>query len=83
MSLAPLTSNLGVSRAKHLLRRAFFHYNKDLLYTISSLNVDEAINYLDGEINKYLNLSSESDLEKINTKRGEMRDLKMVLTHSS
>ena len=46
MSLAPLSSNLGVSRAKHLLRRACFHYNKDLLYTISGLNVDQAINYL-------------------------------------
>ena len=37
MSLTPLTSNLGVSRAKHLLRRACFHYNKNLLYTISEL----------------------------------------------
>jgi len=46
MSLAPLSSNLGVSRAKHLLRRACFHYNKDLLYTISGLNVDQAIDYL-------------------------------------
>ena len=27
-------------------------------------DIDEAINYLDGEINKSLNLSSESDLEK-------------------
>ena len=35
---------------------------------------------MDGEINKSLNLSSESDLEKINIKRGEMMDLKMVLT---
>ena len=43
-------------------------------------DIDEAINYLDGEINKSLNLSSESDLEKINTKRGEMMDLTMVLT---
>jgi len=43
-------------------------------------DIDEAINHLDGEINKSLNLSSESDLEKINTKRGEMMDLKMVLT---
>ena len=46
MSLAPLSSNLGVSRAKHLFRRACFHYNKDLLYTISELNVDQAINHL-------------------------------------
>ena len=46
MSLAPLSSNLGVSRAKHLLRRACFHYNKDLLYTISELNVNQAIDYL-------------------------------------
>ena len=46
MSLAPLSSNLGVSRAKHLLRRACFHYNKDLLYTISELNVDQAIDHL-------------------------------------
>ncbi|GIR73005.1 MAG: hypothetical protein CM15mP75_5170 [Flammeovirgaceae bacterium] len=43
-------------------------------------DIDEAINYFDGEINKSLNLSSESDLEKINIKRGEMMDLKMVLT---
>ena len=40
MSLSPYTSELGVSRAKHLLRRACFHYNKTLLYQISSLNVD-------------------------------------------
>ena len=46
MSLAPITSNLGVSRAKHLLRRACFHYNKNLLYTISNLNVDEAFEVL-------------------------------------
>ncbi len=46
MSLAPLSSNLGVSRAKHLLRRACFHYNKDILYTISGFNVDQAIGYL-------------------------------------
>ena len=46
MSLAPLSSNLGVSRAKHLLRRACFHYNKDLLYTISGLNAEQAIDYL-------------------------------------
>ena len=46
MSLTPLTSNLGVSRAKHLLRRACFHYNKNLLYTISELNAEQAIDYL-------------------------------------
>ncbi len=46
MSLIPLTSNLGVSRAKHLLRRACFHYNKNLLYTISELNPEQAIDYL-------------------------------------
>ena len=46
MSLTPLTSNLGVSRAKHLLRRACFHYNKNLLYTISELNAEQAIEYL-------------------------------------
>ena len=46
MSLTPLTSNLGVSRAKHLLRRACFHYNKEILYTVSALNVEQAIDYL-------------------------------------
>ena len=46
MSLSPITSNLGVSRAKHLLRRACFHYNKNLLYTISNLNIDEAFDLL-------------------------------------
>ncbi len=46
MSLAPITSNLGVSRAKHLLRRACFHYNKNLLYTISNLNIEDAFNLL-------------------------------------
>ena len=46
MSLTPLTSNLGVSRAKHLLRRACFHYNKEILYTVSSLNAEQAIDYL-------------------------------------
>ena len=37
MSLTPFTSNLGVSRAKYLLRRACFHYNKNLLYTILTI----------------------------------------------
>ena len=46
MSLSPYTSELGVSRAKHLLRRACFHYNKTLLYQISSLNVDQALDLL-------------------------------------
>ena len=46
MSLSPYTSELGVSRAKHLLRRACFHYNKTLLYQISSLNVNEALDLL-------------------------------------
>ena len=46
MSLTPLTSNLGVSRAKHLLRRACFHYNKEILYTVSALNAEQAIDYL-------------------------------------
>ena len=60
-----------------------FQINFDKL--ISNVNnlvddIDEMINQLDGEINKSLNLSSESDLEKINIKRGEMMDLKMVLT---
>ena len=41
-----LHSELGVSRAKHLLRRACFHYNKTLLYQISSLNVDQALDLL-------------------------------------
>ena len=45
MSLTPLTSNLGISRAKHLLRRACFHYNKNLLYTISELNSEQAVGY--------------------------------------
>ena len=60
-----------------------FQINFDKL--ISNVNnlvddIDEMINQLDGEINRSLNLSSESDLEKINIKRGEMMDLKMVLT---
>lgn len=46
MSLSPLTSNLGVTRAKHLLKRACFHYNKDLLYTVSNMTTSEAINLL-------------------------------------
>ena len=46
MSLAPLNSNLGVSRAKHLLNRACFHYNKNLIYTISNLTVDQALDIL-------------------------------------
>lgn len=46
MSLSPYTSELGVSKAKHLLRRSCFHYNKTLLYQISSLNVDQALDLL-------------------------------------
>ena len=46
MSLSPLTSNLGVTRAKHLLKRACFHYNKDLLYTVSNMTANEAIDLL-------------------------------------
>ena len=46
MSLSPLTSNLGVTRAKHLLKRACFHYNKDLLYTLSNMTTNEAIDLL-------------------------------------
>ena len=46
MSLSPLTSNLGQHRAKHLLRRACFHYNKSLLDVISDMNVEQALDYL-------------------------------------
>ena len=42
--------------------------------------IDEAIEEIDGKINKSLNSSSESYLESLNSKKGEVMDLKMILT---
>ena len=42
--------------------------------------IDDAIIELDGKINSSLNSMSKTNLEEINRKRGDMMDLKMILT---
>ena len=42
--------------------------------------IDQAIEDIDGEINKSLNSSSNSNLESLNKKKGDIMDLKMILT---
>ena len=42
--------------------------------------IDQAIEKIDGEINKSLNSSSNSNLESLNKKKGDIMDLKMILT---
>ena len=53
-----------------------------LLSDVNNLinDINNEIERIDGEINKSLNLSSETDLEIINKKKGEIMDLKMILT---
>ena len=60
-----------------------FQLNFDKLITgVNKLvdQIDEAIEEIDGKINKSLNSSSESYLESLNIKKGEIMDLKMILT---
>ena len=45
--------------------------------------IDQAIEEIDGEINKSLNSSSNSNLESLNKKKGDIMDLKMILTGTS
>ena len=78
-----ILSRLEVNQLKR--REILYEFQIKFDKLISNVNnliddIDEAIKHFDGEINKSLNISSESDLEKINIKRGEMMDLKMVLT---
>ena len=42
-SLNPSTSVLGVRKAKHLLRRACFHYNKETLNHFATLTPEQAV----------------------------------------
>ncbi len=42
--------------------------------------IDQAIEEIDGKINKSLNSSSDSNLESLNKKKGDIMDLKMILT---
>ena len=60
-----------------------FQLNFDELVTLVNELVDEiddAIEEVDGEINKSINTSPESNLESLNKKRGDIMDLKMILT---
>ena len=60
-----------------------FQLNFDELVTLVNELVDEidhAIEEIDGKINKSLNSSSNSNLENLNKKKGDIMDLKMILT---
>ena len=60
-----------------------FQLNFDELVSLVNELVDEidqAIEEIDGEINKSLNSSSNSNLESLNKKKGDIMDLKMILT---
>ena len=60
-----------------------FQLNFDELVSLVNELVDEidqAIEKIDGEINKSLNSSSNSNLESLNKKKGDIMDLKMILT---
>ena len=45
-SLLPISGVLGLRKAKHLLRRASFAYNKDSINTFADLNINDALNHL-------------------------------------
>ena len=53
-SLSPLTSVLGLRRAKHLLRRASFSYSKDTLQDLSIMTPSEALVFLSIDSNDIL-----------------------------
>jgi hypothetical protein len=46
MSLTTSNSVLGKKNAKHLLKRACFHYSKEVLDSISIMTATEAMSYL-------------------------------------
>lgn len=45
-SLSPISGVLGLRKAKHLLRRASFAYNKDIINTFADLNINDALTHL-------------------------------------
>ena len=45
-SLLPISGVLGLRKAKHLLRRASFAYNKEIINTFAALNINDALNNL-------------------------------------
>ena len=45
-SLATYTEELGLRKAKHLLRRASFSYSKDTLTSVSTMTASEALAFL-------------------------------------
>lgn len=49
-SLNPLSSNLDLRKAKHLLRRATFNYTKEQLDTFVGMSVTDAVNSLTNNI---------------------------------
>ena len=60
-----------------------FQLNFDKLLTnVDELvdKIDQAREEIDGEINKSLNSSSDTNLENLNKKKGDIMDLKMILT---
>ena len=60
-----------------------FQLNFDKLHAhVNELvdKIDKAIEEIDGEINKSLNSSSDANLENLNKKKGDIMDLKMILT---
>ena len=50
-SLSPSTTVLGIRKAKHLLRRSCFHYNKTTLDYFSGLTPTQALDELIQEPN--------------------------------
>lgn len=45
-SLLPISGVLGLRKAKHLLRRASFAYDKEIINTFAALNINDALNNL-------------------------------------
>jgi len=72
------TPGLNLFKVRNsLLDKSIYNYpNQNELID----KIDQAIEQIDGEINKSLNLSSDSNLENLNKKKGDIMDLKMILT---
>ena len=73
------------SKSSQKEREHLFNFQLNFDKLITGVNklvdqIDEAIEEIDGKINKSLNSSSESYLESLNRKKGEIMDLKMILT---
>lgn len=73
------------SKSSQKEREHLFNFQLNFDKLITGVNklvdqIDEAIEEIDGKINKSLNSSSESYLESLNIKKGEIMDLKMILT---